>query len=80
MEEYNEEYIPQYEGTPPEFTSAGKRIIASVTVENQVYYIDEDKNIFEKVGKVYLEITNSKIIDKVKEILAMPSEELYIDY
>ncbi len=79
MEE-NEEYVPQYEETRPEYTSDGKRIIASISVENEIYYMDENKNIFEKVGKVYLEITNPNIIEKVKRVLAMPTNDLYMDY
>lgn len=79
MEEY-EEYIPQYDETPQEFTSDGKKIIAAITVDELVYYMDENKNIFEKVGKVYLEITNTKIIEKVKQILTMPPNDIYLDY
>ena len=80
MEEYDEEYIPQYDETPQEFTSEGKKIIAAITVENQVYYMDESKNIFEKVGKVYLEITNQKVIEKVRQMLMTPTEDMYLDY
>lgn len=80
MEEYDEQYIPQYDETPQEFTSEGRKIIAAITVGNQVYYMDEAKNIFEKVGKIYLEITDKKIIEKVKQMLIMPTEDIYLDY
>ena len=61
------------------YTSEGKRIITTITIDNGTYYIDENKVIYEKIGNVYIEIQNERIIEKVKEVLTKPSDDFYVD-
>ena len=58
-----------------QFTSNGKRIIASISLGDERYYIDENRDVYEKLGSVFIEVTNKEIIEKVKSVLTMPSKE-----
>lgn len=62
-----------------QFTSDGKRIIANITVDNEVYYMDEDKRVYERIGNVYIEVQNEEIIERVKAVLTKPSDDFFID-
>ena len=58
-----------------QYTSNGKKIIACITVGNEKYYMDENRDIYEKLGNAYIEVTDTNIISKVKEVLNMPSKD-----
>ncbi len=46
------------------------KIVSRISIDsNTTYYIDENKDIFEKIVGEYYLITDEKIISKVKEIL-----------
>ncbi len=68
MEEENRE---QYAGN-------GKRIIASISLGEERYYIDENRDVYEKLGNVFVEVTNEEIIQKVKAVLSMPSKDEFM--
>lgn len=62
-----------------DFTSDGKRIIANITVDNEVYYMDENKSIYEKIGNIYVEVQNEKVIEKVRAVLITPKDDFFVD-
>ena len=52
------------------------RVVARVTLENNaIYYVDENKDVFERIVGEYYKIEDESIISRVKEVLLKKSDK-----
>ena len=58
-----------------EVTIDGKKVIAKISLDDMEYYLSEDKKVYEKVGRVYIEIRDEKIAQRVKNVLLSPKTD-----
>lgn len=61
-----------------ELLTSGKNIVANVTVDGVVYYIDTNREVYENVGGTLYPVSREEIKEKVKAIFFKKSDNFML--
>lgn len=61
-----------------ELLTSGKNIIANVTVDGVIYYIDAAREVYENVGGTLYPVTKEEIKEKVRNIFFKKSDNFML--